>query len=188
MDGTQLIVHDPETVSDHTQLTLRGTHKWVKTVHNVCGLVCTLALTIANNHVSLSAVADHFELIDVDHTSGNYACMYMSFNIKWHINTWIFFIRHINTTFFYKWHINTTIKRSDIHMFYKWQYMSLNIKKTYIHIAYCIYMSHNFQCTFICYLTHMWTRMSIMQLWAFICYLTHMWTFTCPLCNFECPN
>ena len=55
-----------------------------------------------------------------------------------------FFIRHINTTFFFKRHINTTIKSCDIHMFYKWQYMSFNIKKTYIHIPYFIYMSHNF--------------------------------------------
>jgi len=56
----------------------------------------------------------------------------------------IFFIRHINTTFFLKWHINTTIKLRDINVFYKWQYMSFNIKKTYIHIPYFIYMSHNF--------------------------------------------
>jgi len=87
-------------------------------------------------------------------SSGNYACIYMSFNIKWHIDTLIFFIRHINTlkkfirhintTFFLKWHINTKIKLSDIHMFYKWQHMSFNINKTYIHISYFIYMSHKF--------------------------------------------
>ena len=57
-------------------------------------------------------------------SSGNYACIYMSFNIKWHINT--------------------KVKLSEIHMFYKWQHMSFNINKTYIHISYFIYMSHNF--------------------------------------------
>jgi len=93
-------------------------------------------------------LGENFRLIAIwialGDTSRNYACIYMSFVIKWHINTYMFFIRHINTTFFFKWHINTTIKLSDIHMFYKWQYMSFNIKKTYINIAYCIYMSHNF--------------------------------------------
>jgi len=79
-----------------------------------------------------------------DNVSGNYACIYMLFNIKWHIDTQNFFIRHINTTGFLIWHINKIIKLSDIHKFHKWQYMSFNLKKTYIHILYFICMSLNF--------------------------------------------
>jgi len=62
-------------LSDRTHLTLWGTHKWVKTVHNVCGQVCTFVLTIANNQVSLSAVADHNQLLDVDHICDNLSAL-----------------------------------------------------------------------------------------------------------------
>ena len=55
-----------------------------------------------------------------------------------------FFYTTYKHNFFFKWHINTTIRLSDIHIFYKWQYVSFNIEETYIHIPFFIYMSHNF--------------------------------------------